>query len=85
MGIGTVTLGNPPLIEGMKSPNVSYNLFGIEAKLLSTILVEKAANALKAPVLLLLFIKNKIKNEDIIKPLSNFLNKILEKAVKEGE
>lgn len=85
MGIGTVTLGSPPVIEGMKSPNVSYNLFGIDTKLLSTIIVEKAANTLKAPVLLLLFIKNKIKNEDIVRPISNFLNKILEKVVKESD
>lgn len=83
MGIGTVTLGSPPVIEGMKSPNASYNLFGIDTKLLSTIIVEKAASTLKAPVLLLLFIRSKVNNEEIIKPLSIFLNKILEKVVKE--
>ncbi|MFX1308471.1 MAG: hypothetical protein ACFE9M_05680 [Promethearchaeota archaeon] len=78
MGIGNVTLGSPPMIEGIKSPTASYNLFGMNTKLLSTIIVERASNILKAPVLLLLFIKNKKSEEQIVKPLVKFLNKILE-------
>ncbi|MFX1411475.1 MAG: hypothetical protein ACFFA6_14080 [Promethearchaeota archaeon] len=77
MGIGTVTLGSPPMIEGLKSTTMSYNLFGVETKLLSTIIAERASNILKAPVLLLLFLKNKKKEMEIAKPLINFLNKIL--------
>lgn len=77
MGIGNVTLGSPPIIEGIRSPTASYNLFGMNTKMLSTIIAERASNILKAPVLLLLFLKNKIDEEEIIKPLVNFLNKVL--------
>ncbi|MFX1303929.1 MAG: hypothetical protein ACFFBV_03720 [Promethearchaeota archaeon] len=85
MGIGNVTLGSPPMIEGIKPPTLSYNLFGMNTKLLSTIIAERASNILKAPVLLLLFLKGKKKDEEIIKPLMNFLNKILEEALKKLE
>lgn len=77
MGIGNVTLGSPPIIEGIRSPTASYNLFGMNTKMLSTIIAERASNILKAPVLLLLFLKNKKDDEEIIKPLVNFLNKVL--------
>ncbi len=77
MGIGNVTLGSPPVIEGIKSLTASYSLFGVDTKLLSTIIAERAANILKAPVLLLLFLKSKKDDNDIIKPLIEFLNKIL--------
>ena len=82
LGIGNVTLGNPPVIEGIKSPTASYNLFGMNSQLLSTIIVERASNILKAPVLLLLFLKSKIDDQEIIKPLVNFLNKVLNKITK---
>lgn len=85
MGIGNVTLGSPPMIEGIKSLTSSYNLFGMNTKMLSTIIAEKASNILKAPVLLLLFLKSKKNDEEIIKPLMNFLNKILEEALKKLE
>jgi hypothetical protein len=85
MGIGSVTLGSPPMIEGIKAPTASYNLFGVEQKLLSTIIAERAANNLKAPVLLLLFIKDKIIMEDIIKPLVKFLDKIFEERIRKKE
>ncbi|MFX1569794.1 MAG: hypothetical protein ACFFCV_15680 [Promethearchaeota archaeon] len=78
MGIGSITLGSPPTIEGLKSLTASYNLFGVNKKLLSTIIAERASNILKAPVLLLLFIKNKKNEEEIIKPLINFLNDTFE-------
>ncbi|MFX0083776.1 MAG: hypothetical protein ACFE94_18650, partial [Candidatus Hodarchaeota archaeon] len=55
LGIGNVTLGSPPIVEGIKSLTASFNLFGMESKLLSTIIAEKASNVLNAPVLLLLF------------------------------
>lgn len=83
MGIGTVTLGSPPIIEGIKSPTASYNLFGMNTKMLSTIIAERASNILKAPVLLLLFLKSKKDDEEIIKPLVNFLNKVLKKITEE--
>ena len=82
LGIGNVTLGSPPIVEGIKSPTASYNLFGMNSKLLSTIIAEKASNALNAPVLLLLFLRNKKKDEDIIKPLVNFLNEVLNEIIK---
>jgi len=79
MGIGDVTLGSPPIIEGWKSTSTSFKLFGVENKLLSTIIVERASSILKAPVLLLLFLKIKKKEEEIAKPIVNFLNKTLTK------
>ena len=82
MGIGSVTLASPPLIEGLKSTAASYNLFGVNKKLLSTIISEKASNILKAPVLLLLFLKIKKKEDEIAKPLIKFLNEILKNIVK---
>ncbi|MFX0039055.1 MAG: hypothetical protein ACFFCY_07290 [Promethearchaeota archaeon] len=85
MGIGNVTLSSPSSIEGIKSPTASYSLFGMNTKLLSTIIAEKATSILKAPVLLLLFLKNKKSNEGIIKPLVNFLKKILEGTLKKLE
>ena len=85
MGIGNVTLGSPPVIEGMKSPTASYTLFGMDTKLLSTIIAERASNILKAPVLLLLFLKNKRSDEEIIKPLVNFLNSILKETFEKME
>jgi hypothetical protein len=81
MGIGNVTLGSPPTIEGIKTPTASYNLFGMNTKLLSTIIAEKAANILKAPVLLLIFLKSKKENNEIIKPIINFINKILDDTI----
>ena len=81
MGIGNVTLGSPPLIDGLKSISASYNLFGINKKLLSTIISEKTSHILKKPVLLLLFLKDREKEEVIAKPLMSFLNEILKKLV----
>ena len=83
MGIGNVTLGNPPIIEGIKSPTASYSLFGMNTKLLSTIIAEKASKALNAPVLLLFFVKNKIEDKKIAKSLINFLNEILNDLIED--
>ncbi|MHA2392951.1 MAG: hypothetical protein ACXAEX_13480 [Promethearchaeota archaeon] len=77
MGIGNVTLGSPPIVEGIKSPTASYHLFGIENKLLSTIIAERVSNKLNAPVLLLLFLKNRHQEEKIIKPLISHINEVL--------
>jgi hypothetical protein len=82
MGIGSITLGSPPTIDGLKSLTASYNLFGIDKKLMSTIITERASNILKAPVLLLLFLKSKKNDDDILKPLVMFLNKTLKNALK---
>lgn len=81
MGIGNVTLGSPPLTEGLKSITASYRLFGVDKKLLSTIISEKASHILKKPVLLLLFLRDRNKEEEIAKPLMSFLNEILTKLV----
>jgi hypothetical protein len=59
MGIGAVTLGSPSTIEGLKSISASHTLFGVDKKLLSTMIAEKASNFLKAPVLLMLFMISK--------------------------
>ncbi|MHA1933118.1 MAG: hypothetical protein ACW96X_11280 [Promethearchaeota archaeon] len=85
MGIGNVTLGSPSIIEGVKSPTTSYNLFGITSNLLSTIIAERASNALNAPVLLLLFLRSKMKDEKIVKPIINFLNHILEEILEKNK
>jgi len=79
MGIGNVTLGNPSTIEGMKPISTSYNVFGFKNNLLSTIISERASFVLKSPVLLLLFLKTKKNEEEILKPLTNFVNRALEK------
>lgn len=83
MGIGNVTLGSPPIVEGIKSPTASYNLFGINSKLLSTIIAERASKALNAPVLLLFFVKNKIEDKKIAKSLINFINGILNDLIED--
>ena len=77
MGIGSVTMASPPITEGLKSTVASYRLFGVEKKLLSTIIAEKASSVLKAPVLLLLFLKIKKKEEELVKPLVDSLKEIL--------
>lgn len=77
LGIGSVTLGSPPMIEGLKSTAASYRLFGVNKKLLSTIIAEKASSVLKAPVLLLLFLKVEKKEEDLARPLAEFLKEVL--------
>lgn len=81
MGIGNVTLGSPSIVKGVKSPTSSYNLFGMNGNLLSTIIAERASNALSAPVLLLLFLKNNIEDEKIVKPIINFLNEVLDEII----
>jgi len=77
MGIGSVTMASPPTIEGLKSTAASYRLFGLEKKLLCTIIAEKASSVLKAPVLLLLFLKVKKEEEELVKPLLGFLKEVL--------
>jgi len=81
MGIGSVSLGSPPILEGVKSTVASYNLFGIGKKMLSTIITERASNLLKAPVLLMLFIKNYKKEEELAKPIIDFLNEALSRTL----
>ncbi|MFX1337573.1 MAG: hypothetical protein ACFFDK_03100 [Promethearchaeota archaeon] len=81
MGIGNVTLGSPPLTEGLKPISASYSLFGVNKKLLSTIISEKASHTLKKPVLLLLFLRDRTKEEEIAKPLLSFVEKILTELV----
>ena len=83
MGIGSVTMASPPTIEGLKSTCASYRLFGVEKKLLSTIIAERASSILKKPVLLLLFIKSEKREEDLVKPLVESLKEITTEIVDE--
>ena len=83
LGIGNVTLGAPSIVEGIKSPTASYNLFGMNNKLISTIIAEKTSSVLNSPVLLLLFLKNRKDEGTIIKPLVNFINEILKEITEE--
>jgi peptidyl-tRNA hydrolase len=84
MGIGTVSLGTPMNIENMKTTSSSYRLFGVDKNYLSKILVERAANQLNEPVLSLLFLKTKKKEEELAKPLINLLDDCL-KEIKEND
>ncbi len=81
MGIGSVTLGTPSTFEGLKSSISSYALFGLDQKLLNGVVVERAAHILKAPVLLLLFLKGVKKEEEFAKPLILFINDVLKEVV----
>jgi hypothetical protein len=85
LGIGNVTLGTPSIVEGIKSPTASYNLFGMNNKLMSTIISEKASKVLNSPILLLLFLKNKKEESTIIKPIVNFVNKILKEITEKND
>jgi len=85
MGIGNVTLGIPPTIEGMKVSAATHQLFGIQQNLLSNIIVEKISSFFKAPVLLLLFLKSASDYKEISKPLSIFLNEVLNDIPKDSD
>jgi len=76
-GIGNVTLGSPSTIKGMKASSISHQLFGVQRKLLSKIIVEKTSSYLNAPVLLLLFLKSVENESEIAKTLILFLNEAL--------
>ncbi|MGV9173052.1 MAG: hypothetical protein ACOC44_15475 [Promethearchaeia archaeon] len=80
MGIGNVSLGTPTNIEEMKTTSSSYRLFGVDRSYLNKILVERAANFLEEPVLLLLFLKTKKKEEELAKPLIRLLDEILKRV-----
>ena len=77
MGIGSVTLGIPPRIEGMKVSAATHQLFGIQQKILSNIIVEKISSFFNAPVLLLMFLKSISDDQEISKPLILFLNEVI--------
>ena len=81
MGIGAVSLGSPSTIEDVKSTSSTYTLFGIDKNLLSKVITERAAYILKKPVLVLLYLKTKVKEEEIAKPLVKALNKIFSKII----
>ena len=84
MGIGNVTLGIPPTIEGMKGSAATHQLFGVQQKILSNIIVEKMSSYFKAPVLLLLFLKSVNDDKEISKPLILILNEVLNEISKNG-
>jgi len=77
MGIGTVTLGIPPIIENMKTSSASHQIFGVQSKILSKIIVEKISSDLKEPVLLLLFLKHVKEDQEVTKPLMELLKEAL--------
>ena len=58
LGIGDVTLSSPPSIDGMKSTSSSFKLFGIHKNLLSSIIAKRISYILKAPVLVLSFLRH---------------------------
>jgi len=76
MGLGSITIASPPTIEGMKSTSLSHDLFGIKNKILNKIIAERSSFKLKLPVLVLIFIKSKIEEEKIVRPLLEILNNI---------
>ncbi len=78
-GIGDVTLSSPPAMEGLKSTSSSYNLFGMHKRLLSSIISKKISYILKAPVLVLLFLKTKKEEVEITKPIIEVLDNKLKK------
>jgi hypothetical protein len=57
----------------------------MKENLLSKIIAEKSSSILKAPVLLLLFLKSIKKEEEILKPLATFLKKILDEITGEND
>lgn len=79
LGIGTVSLSAPASIDGLNATSASYDIFGIKNKLLNNVLGKRLSSELKVPVLILVFLKSKIQEEEIIKPLLEFIN---EKLVK---
>jgi len=84
MGIGNVTLGIPPSIDGMKVSAATHQLFGVQQKLLSSIIVEKISSFFNAPVLLMFFLKSVSDDKEISKPLILFLNEVLADIPKNG-
>jgi hypothetical protein len=78
MGIGNVTLGIPPTIENLKVSAATHQLFGVQQKILSNIIVERISSFFKAPVLLLLFLKSISDDKEIVKPLISFLKDVLD-------
>ena len=78
MGIGTVTLGIPPVIENMKSSSASHQIFGVQSKILSKIIVEKISSDLNEPALLLLFLKHVKEDQEVSKPLMELLKEALD-------
>ena len=78
MDVGSVTLSSPSLIKGIKPSATSYMLFGIKHKLITQVISEKTAMTLKTPVLLLLHLISEVKEEDLVKPLMEFLNTSIE-------
>ncbi|MBY9020371.1 MAG: hypothetical protein KGD67_04875 [Candidatus Lokiarchaeota archaeon] len=77
MGIGTVSLGIPSIIENAKTSSASHHIFGVQNNILSKIIVEKISSYLKEPVMLLLFLKNVKEDQELIILLMEFLKETL--------
>ena len=78
MEIGSVTLASPSLIEGMKPSSSSHMFFGIKDKLITQVISERTALALKTPVLLIFHLISDVKEENLIKPLMSFIKDSIE-------
>ena len=81
MDIGSVTLASPSLIERTKPSSTSYMLFGIKNRLITQVISERMALALKTPVLLIFYLISDVKEEDLIKPLIRFINDSIEELI----
>jgi hypothetical protein len=81
MEIGSVTLASPSFNEGLKPSSSSHMLFGIKDKLITQVISERTALALKTPVLLIFHLISDIKEEILIRPLMNFIKDSIEGLV----
>ncbi|MFX0076736.1 MAG: hypothetical protein ACFE96_14930 [Candidatus Hermodarchaeota archaeon] len=81
MGIGNVTLGIPANIDNVKVTSATHQLFGVQQRILSEIIVEKISSYFNAPVLLLLFLKSVRDDQEIVKPLISFIKEALEEIL----
>jgi hypothetical protein len=89
MGIGNVTLSSPPLFKGAKAISTSYKLFGVDSEFISKAIAEKLSRKVNEPVLILTFLKEKIKENKTIKKLIEIINvifkNVFEERIKKGE
>jgi hypothetical protein len=78
-GLGTISLGSPPMIDGTKAEATPFSVFGYKHQILSKLITQMCSTKLRAPVLTLLFIKSdKIKQETLSKLIVESFNDALE-------
>lgn len=81
MGIGNVTLSSPPLFKGAKAISASYKLFGVDSEFISKAIAERLSREVNDPVLLLTFLKERVKENKTIKNLIEAINKIFKNVI----